>query len=40
VTDRTDRVFTAGDLDRLRTLKRRYNLRNVFRVNNHNVFPD
>ncbi|MFI5882688.1 FAD-binding oxidoreductase [Streptomyces sp. NPDC051554] len=38
--DRAEDVFTADDLARLRVLKRRYDPRNLFRVNNHNVAPE
>ena len=37
--DRAENVFTADDLARLRALKRHYDPRNLFRVNNHNVAP-
>ena len=37
--DRAENVFTADDLERLRALKRHYDPRNLFRVNNHNVAP-
>lgn len=37
--DRAENVFTTDDLERLRDLKRRYDPRNLFRVNNHNVAP-
>ncbi|MFJ3494219.1 FAD-binding oxidoreductase [Streptomyces sp. NPDC086091] len=33
-------LFTAAELDRLRELKRRYDPRNLFRVNNHTVAPE
>jgi FAD/FMN-containing dehydrogenase len=38
--DRAENVFTGADLKRLRVLKRRYDPRNLFRVNNHNVAPE
>lgn len=38
--DRAENVFTADDLERLRALKRQYDPRNLFRVNNHNVAPE
>ncbi|WP_234477372.1 BBE domain-containing protein [Streptomyces sp. MBT65] len=38
--DRAENVFTTEDLERLRALKRRYDPRNLLRVNNHNVAPD
>jgi FAD/FMN-containing dehydrogenase len=38
--DRAENLFTAGDLERLRVLKRHYDPRNLFRVNNHNVAPE
>ena len=38
--DRAENLFTADDLERLRVLKRHYDPRNLFRVNNHNVAPE
>lgn len=38
--DRAEKVFTTADLDRLRRLKRQYDPRNLFRVNNHNITPE
>jgi len=38
--DRAENVFTAEDLARLRALKRHYDPRNLFRINNHNVAPE
>ena len=38
--DRAEDLFTADDLARLRVLKRHYDPRNLFRVNNHNVAPE
>ncbi|WP_328356120.1 FAD-binding oxidoreductase [Streptomyces sp. NBC_00445] len=38
--DRAEQVFAAADLDRLRRLKRQYDPRNLFRVNNHNITPE
>ncbi|MFJ6086935.1 FAD-binding oxidoreductase [Streptomyces sp. NPDC092369] len=38
--DRAEQVFTAADLARLRALKRRYDPRNLFRVNNHDIAPE
>jgi hypothetical protein len=38
--DRAENVFTADDLERLRVLKRHYDPRNLFRVNNHNAAPE
>ncbi|MGH1552868.1 BBE domain-containing protein [Streptomyces sp. L7] len=35
--DRAENVFTDADLARLRRLKRQYDPRNLFRVNNHTV---
>ncbi|WP_446046923.1 FAD-binding oxidoreductase [Streptomyces olivaceus] len=37
--DRAEQLFTTADLDRLRRLKRQYDPRNLFRVNNHNITP-
>ncbi|MFJ6728277.1 FAD-binding oxidoreductase [Streptomyces sp. NPDC091281] len=33
-------LFTAAELDRLSDLKRRYDPRNLFRVNNHTIAPE
>jgi len=33
-------VFTTADLARLRRLKRQYDPRNLFRVNNHTITPE
>lgn len=38
--DQAENVFTADDLERLRVLKRQYDPRNLFLVNNHNVAPE
>ncbi|MGW0655552.1 FAD-binding oxidoreductase [Streptomyces umbrinus] len=38
--DRAEDVFTAADLERLEALKRQYDPRNLFRVNNHNIAPE
>ncbi|MEV0910738.1 FAD-binding oxidoreductase [Streptomyces hokutonensis] len=38
--DRAENVFTDADLARLRRLKRQYDPRNLFRVNNHTLTPE
>ncbi|MCX4903966.1 FAD-binding oxidoreductase [Streptomyces sp. NBC_00878] len=38
--DRAEDVFTAADLQRLRTLKQFYDPHNLFRANNHNITPE